>query len=72
MGAGSLPAALYVNKIKKLSNLQVHCNAYMGAAGRPGQGRFRRWWTELVKWLARTGHILEIAKNVLVFTIGVW
>jgi len=29
MGDGSLPATLYVNKIKNLSNLQVHCNVNM-------------------------------------------
>jgi|GEM_PF-1995503 len=38
MGDGSLPAALYVNKIKKLSNLQVHCNVNMGPTWITGEG----------------------------------
>ena len=99
MGVRSFKGAVYVNKIRKLPNMQVQCNANMvtgystftlnvfgtplsgaiqslGPLGQDallivGHGRVGRL-RRLTSVRRRICHILEIAKNVLVFTIGVW
>ncbi|CAD7848569.1 MAG: hypothetical protein [Olavius algarvensis Delta 4 endosymbiont] len=38
----------------------------------PGESRFGPWSAGSARPLPGIGHILEIAKNVLVFTTGVW